>query len=70
MNEDKWFLKSKTIIFNVVTLVVAIAVALQGIDFIPAEATKWLVTLITIGNIILRFISEQPITLSNPDSQG
>lgn len=69
MNEEKWFLKSKTIIFNVVTLIVAVAVALQGIDFIPPEAAKWFAPLITVGNIILRFISEGTITMSNPDAK-
>jgi hypothetical protein len=63
----KWAGNSKTIIFNVVTLVVTVAVALQTVEFIPSDVAKWFGVAITIGNIVLRFMTTEPISLSKPE---
>jgi protein-S-isoprenylcysteine O-methyltransferase Ste14 len=63
----KWAGNSKTIIFNVVTLIVTVAVALQAVDFIPSDVAKWFGVVITIGNIVLRFLTTEPISLSKSE---
>jgi hypothetical protein len=63
----KWAVNSKTIIFNVVTLIVTVAVAIQTVEFIPSDVAKWFGVAITIGNIVLRFLTTEPISLKKPE---
>lgn len=58
----KWF-KSKTVIFNVVTLVVAIAMALSEMDLSP-KFMEIVGMVIAIGNIFLRFLVNKPLYTS------
>jgi hypothetical protein len=63
----KWAGSSKTIIFNVVTLIVTVAVALQTVEFIPSDVAKWFGVVITVGNIVLRFLTTEPISISKSE---
>lgn len=58
----KWF-KSKTVIFNVLTLVVAIAMALSEMDLSP-KFMEIVGMVIAIGNIFLRFLVNKPLYTS------
>ena len=58
----KKFYKSKTVIFNVVTLIVGICSQIEQLNFSP-EITKVVLLISLIGNIILRFKTTEPITL-------
>lgn len=55
----KWF-KSKTVIFNVVTLLVAIAMVLSEMD-LPKKSLEILGAVVAIGNIFLRFMVNKPL---------
>ena len=55
----KWF-KSKTVIFNVLTLVVAIAMALSEMELSPM-LMQVIGMVIAIGNIFLRFLVNKPL---------
>lgn len=56
--QGKSFLKSKTFWFNVVTAGTAY------LGYIPAGATPYLPYVVTGVNVLLRFLSNQPINLS------
>lgn len=56
---------SKTLWFNVITLLLDIVVALQGSVVLQDKANVIMILSLvqTTGNVILRFISTQPLTL-------
>ena len=58
----KEFWKSKTFWFNVLALIVMVAEAFGYVDFIPDEnMAEYATALVTIINVILRFITKEPI---------
>lgn len=60
----KEFWKSKTLYFNVLALVMLIAEAFGYIDFVPSEHTaEYAAAVITIINVILRFVTKEPIKI-------
>jgi len=64
MNAKPWY-KSKTIWANVIVIVVAIGLYLQtqpGV--IPDQYAVYFAAFLGVLNIILRFLSDQPITLT------
>jgi len=56
----KHFLKSKTLWFNAITIAIGIAEVLGDIDFIPAKS---LILIIGIGNLLLRVITSEQLTI-------
>ena len=62
MQAKKWYL-SKTVIFNILALVVAIAAAFGFAGFTPSPETEQVaMVIITIVNLILRGVTKQPIS--------
>ena len=55
----KWY-KSKTLIFNGVATIVGVSMALSDID-LPPNVLKALGAIVTVGNIVLRFKTVDPI---------
>lgn len=55
----KW-LKSKTLIFNTIALIVAIAMILLEMD-LPKKTLEVLGAIVAIGNIVLRFLTKIPL---------
>ncbi len=51
----------KTVIFNVVALIAAWLAAHYGIDIAPEEQAAIAVTIVTVGNIVLRIFTKTPI---------
>jgi hypothetical protein len=70
--EQKYVLQSKTIIFNGLVLVLAVAAGLGFKDFAPSEQvaeaggllTTFVVALVPVINIALRAVTDTGITLS------
>ena len=62
--EGKTLLQSKTFWFNIITIVVDIAVALQTSVALADKATTIMILSIiqTAGNVLLRYLTDQPIT--------
>ena len=60
-NGKKWY-KSKTIIFNVLSGIVGTVATLQSSEGIPPHLTQIFSTIVLVGNIILRLITDKPIT--------
>ena len=50
--------RSKTIIFNAISVVIFSAQGMAGVSYIPADV---LLTIVAVGNAILRVITNQPI---------
>ena len=63
--ENKPLLKSKTLWFNLLTLIVATAVFLldQQLIIDNPQIAYWLGIFITIGNTVLRLVTSQPVEL-------
>ena len=60
-------LLSKTFWVNSVTLLVSVLTALLGSDFISEEWVLYITGLVLpIANIILRFLTDQPVSASAP----
>jgi hypothetical protein len=60
----KKFYLSKTFWFNVLALTVAIANPFGFLDFVPDEhLAEYAAAVVTVINVILRFVTEKPITL-------
>lgn len=59
--ESKKWWQSKTIIFNVLAGVVGIAGSLQSDKGIPPNVAQIFGTIVMIGNIALRFVTDQPL---------
>jgi len=66
MSDDvvtKPFWQSKTIYFNILAFIVAIAVAFGYQGELPADWEKWVTIAVTIINIVLRIITKQSVTI-------
>lgn len=61
--DEKWFGSSKTIIFNVATLVVAIGGAIQGLEFMSPKAIAAIGAAVAVANIVLRIVTKSAVTL-------
>jgi Mg2+/citrate symporter len=62
--EDKKIHKSRTVQFNVIYTIIAIAALLM--NYIPEEYVPLLAVVQGVGNVILRvWFTSQPITLKN-----
>lgn len=62
----KFFLASKTIWVNALVLVVALVGFVAGPDFplsLSAEALQWLLFIQAMANLVLRFITNEPLRL-------
>lgn len=67
MYEDtKAFWKSKTFWLNLVTTIVAILTAIMGLDWVKEypQATATIVSIISMLNVALRFLTSEPITIN------
>src|SRR3990167_7665357 len=62
MDGKKWY-TSKTIIFNLVSGLVAIGASMQGQD-LPPNVEKMFASLVMIGNVILRFVTNTSVEKS------
>lgn len=61
---DKPFWQSKTLWVNVATLAVAVLTALSGqADVIPPEAMPYIVGALSVANLVLRYLTKQPLAL-------
>lgn len=62
----KWFIKSKTVIVNALVLLATVIVEFSafGPDF--SLDPKHVVMAVTAANIILRFTTSDPVTVSKP----
>lgn len=65
MNNSKNILKSKTIIFNILVGLVAIATAFGFVDFVPDtdvdQIASTIISVINLINLILRRFTNQPV---------
>lgn len=59
--EAKSILFSKVFWFNVVTAVLMLADGLT--DTLGPEAVKFLGVVVVVGNVLLRFLTDQPVSL-------
>ena len=76
MNGSKPWYQSKTLLFNLVSALVAVAAELQplvaessAIQF-PSWTTEVLVLVVVLGNVVLRSITSQAVTLKKGSSGG
>lgn len=60
--EVKAWWKSRTIIFNVVAGIVALAGTLASDKAIPENVSQIFATIVTIGNVALRFNTSSPVS--------
>lgn len=65
--ESKTILKSKTAQFNALMGIIPVILNELGIQFGP-DGQQIYLAIMAIGNIILRIITKQPITLTKPKS--
>ncbi len=73
MKAQKWFLSSKTVLFNAITAILGILpfaadflTQLAGLPELQTHA-KVLLVAAAIINIILRSRTDQPVTITKPD---
>jgi len=59
-NGKRWYM-SKTLIFNILALIVAIAAGFGYKGELPAEWAVFVPAIIAIINLILRFATDRPI---------
>lgn len=64
MEPKPWY-QSKTIIFNVLTVVSAGLAAVVSGDMLTADQMKWIVVAQSMINIGLRLVTEKKITITN-----
>lgn len=58
----KWY-KSKTVWFNIITSVLTVVASLQNSPLVSdPQIQAGVILFITIGNAVLRFITDEPIT--------
>jgi hypothetical protein len=70
-NIGKWFLNSKTLWFNLLALVVGVAQAFGFAGFTPdPQIAEYITVGVALINIILRFATKQPVSLSKPITFG
>jgi hypothetical protein len=61
VEEVKPWYKSKTMIFNVLAVVAAVAAEFGYAGTVPEDASEWVVGAVAIINIILRMATKQPV---------
>ena len=61
--EPSWFKGKRTIIFNVVILIIGALTALYDDGQITKEQTELAALFIAIFNLVLRYITDSPITV-------
>ena len=61
MMENKSWFHSKTIWFNIVSGIVTVAASFQSESGMSPQTASILASVVTVGNVILRFITEKPI---------
>lgn len=54
----KHWWRSKTLIFNGISIVIFAAQGMAGVSYVPADV---LLTIVAVGNAILRVVTKQPI---------
>ncbi len=65
--DPKWILSSKVFWFNVLALVLIIAQAFGFAEFAPdPKLAEYGAVAVTIINLILRFVTAQPVSLARP----
>jgi hypothetical protein len=70
-NIGKWFLNSKTFWFNVIAFAVAVAQAFGFGGFTPdPQLAEYITVAVALINIVLRFATKQPVSLSKPITFG
>lgn len=70
MEQPKPIWKSKTFWFNFLAFVLSAAAILADPVQYGEEVAKWATVVITAGNIILRVVTSQPVSLpGSPDAQ-
>lgn len=62
MNETKSLWKSKTFWFNTISGVIGVVGQIQG--FLPPPALPYVAAVVAVGNIVLRMITDQPVSIS------
>jgi len=62
--QAKPFWQSWTVWFNVIGVLILVAEAFLQFDFAGPDAEKWIAFGIVVGNIVLRFKTAQPVTLT------
>lgn len=68
MDSKPWY-KSKTVWANIIVVAVAIGIYLQSQPgVIPEQYAVYFAAFLGALNIVLRFVSDQPITLTKPKS--
>ena len=65
MTEKKKFYQSKVFWINLVTLVVTIATGVLGLDFIPKKVVDYLLPIVSLGNLVLRFGTDTKLTFGD-----
>jgi len=61
VESKKWYI-SKVVWFNVLAVIVLVAGAFGFADFQPsAETEQWATLIILVVNLVLRFVTKQPI---------
>lgn len=59
--DSKPIWQSKTFWVNSLTLAVTVLTYLSGV--LPADAAPWIAGGLSIANVVLRFLTEKPVTL-------
>lgn len=60
MDSKEWY-KSKTIIFNILSGLVGIAASLQMDKGVPPHTAEIFGSIVMVGNIVLRLLTDSPI---------
>lgn len=69
MNNSKPFWQSKTFWFNAITILVGVLGQVTSLFTFSAQTNSIIAGVLAVGNTILRFLSGQPITFSNPKTK-
>ena len=62
MNTLLGALKSKTMWFNTITLLLAVLSLQEVVAILPQEALRYIVIVNGVGNLILRVLTNQPLS--------
>jgi hypothetical protein len=60
VDEKEWYL-SKTLWMNVISLLIAILLAIAGHESIPSQTSELVLMIVAFLNIVLRFVTQQPL---------